>query len=111
MTVTPHLKIVWLDSGREPQCPSNPRYPNGIDIFAPPNTKRACVTTLPYPAPRCGVHLITCSLCGLKAAVTAAGRPDDPRSIHLPCRSELDFTHADPPDVLEKYFRPSKKRC
>jgi uncharacterized protein len=26
------FKIEWIDRGREPQCPPNPAYPNGVDL-------------------------------------------------------------------------------
>lgn len=41
---------------------------------------------LPYPAERCGVYLVTCDKCGYSAAITTAGRVDDPRSVTIPCR-------------------------
>lgn len=80
--------IKWLDSGREPQCPPNPAFPNGIDIPSPRHGEpgfRFCTVTLPYPAKRCGSYLIKCKSCGFTVAVTA-GRPDDPRSIEIDCQ-------------------------
>ena len=45
-----------------------------------------CCMNLPYPAPRCGVYVIICRKCGFKAVITIAGRPDDPRTVTLPCK-------------------------
>lgn len=78
------FKITWLDSGREPQCPPNPNYPEGIAIDAA-GSAPGCSAKLPYPAPRCGVHMVKCTACGASAAITAAGRPDDPTEIKMPC--------------------------
>lgn len=79
------FRVVWLDAGREPQDKPNPAYPHGVEIgcLAPgPH----CRCMLPYPAPRCGSHIVTCNRCGVTVACTAAGRPDDPRSIMVPCK-------------------------
>jgi hypothetical protein len=81
--------IVWLDSGREPQCPPNPDYPNGIDVPSPRHGEagfKFCTVTLPYPAKRCGSYVIECTKCGFRVGITTAGRPDDPRSVELECQ-------------------------
>lgn len=78
------MKIDWIDSGREPQCAPNPDHPNGIDIRLAEGVN-GCLVALPYPAKRCGAYVIQCSRCGAYAAVSTAGRPDDPRSVELPC--------------------------
>lgn len=78
------FKVEWMDSGREPQCPPNPAYPDGIDIKAD-GAAMTCKADLPYPAKRCGAYVVECTRCGLRVACTTAGRPDDPRSIELPC--------------------------
>lgn len=79
-------KIRWADRGREPQCPPDPRYPEGKDITS--DAKVVCHVDLPYPAKRCGLWLIKCEVCGVSVAVTTAGRPDDPRSVEVPCNDE-----------------------
>ncbi|MBO0717861.1 MAG: hypothetical protein J2P55_11075 [Rhizobiales bacterium] len=80
------LKIKWLDSGREPQCPPDPAYPNGVvaDLRYGENVK-ACEADLPYPAKRCGTYIVTCDVCGITAAITTAGRPDDPNHVIMRC--------------------------
>jgi hypothetical protein len=83
--------IHWIDRGREPQCAPDPAYPNGKDLPAPSGVK-ACKTKLPYPAPRCGLFYVECKVCGTNALITTAGRPDDPRSVELPC---------DKPEILQ----------
>lgn len=79
------LTVEWIDSGREPRCPPNPGFPAGIDIDVS-DGKASCQVALPYPAKRCGSYIVKCRLCGYAAACTTAGRPDDPRSIKIPCQ-------------------------
>lgn len=88
------LDVEWIDRGREPKVEPNPAYPAGIDLDLTlhaqwPTSGNTCRTAVEYPAPRCGVYVITCELCGLRVAVTTAGRPDDPRSVTIPCRSMI----------------------
>ncbi len=82
--------IKWLDRGREPQCPPDPTYPHGKDVdFITAFLQDGwptCKAELPYPAKRCGVYLVECKGCGSTVACTTAGRPDDPRSVTLPCK-------------------------
>lgn len=86
--------VKFLDSGREPQEQPNPKYPSGVDIKAATPGPH-CRCSLPYPAPRCGSYVITCTRCGSRAACTTAGRPDDPRSIEVPCRVEVQTIRPD----------------
>lgn len=76
----------FLDSGREPQCAPNPAYPEGMFLDLS-DGKRGCCFSVPYPAPRCGMIVATCDVCCYRAAFSVAGRPDDPRSVKLPCRT------------------------
>lgn len=96
------LKYEWLDEGRNPQNPPDPRYPEGIDIdqtthdridirsgamISADQDRKTCFTFLrPYPTPRIGKFIVKCDVCGQLAIVTTAGRPDDPRSLRLPCK-------------------------
>jgi hypothetical protein len=81
------IEVTWIDRGREPQNPPDPAYPDGIHLdMTTRSTVKACTTMLPYPAKRCGIYHIECGTCGLRVAVTTAGRPDDPRSVKLSCR-------------------------
>ena len=79
-------KVKWIDAKKSPQCPSNPAYPDGIDIDVSKGADRTCTVALPYPAKRIGGYVVECPVCGLTAACTTAGRPDDPRSIKLACQ-------------------------
>lgn len=81
------MKIEWIDSGREPQCAPNPDYPNGKDMDVSDGAAKTCFTELPYPAKRCGHYIVECETCGLRFGVTTAGRPDDPRSLKVACKS------------------------
>jgi hypothetical protein len=78
--------IAWVDLGFEPQCPSDPAFPEGVDLDISAGSVICCFVPLPYPAKRCGRYHIDCSACRLSVIVTTAGRADDPRSIRLPCQ-------------------------
>ena len=78
------FEVAFRASGRgKAQCPSNPESPQGIELD--PGHRPACKAELPYPAPECGAWLIHCTRCEATVACTAAGRPDDPRSMMVPC--------------------------
>jgi hypothetical protein len=80
-------EIRWIGRGRKAEHPSDPKYPLGKDVDATgPGAK--CKVSLPYPARGVGMYFVKCHECGLTAIVTAAGRPDDPRSITLNCKAE-----------------------
>jgi hypothetical protein len=81
------LEIRWIDDRREPQCPADPEYPDGIDIDVSQG-KPSFRTVLPYPAKRCGVYVVTCTRCGATAVITTAGRADDPRSVRISCKKD-----------------------
>lgn len=82
------IKVEWIDHGREPQCEPDPAFPMGKDLDISAGAS-SCVATLPYPAKRCGYFVVECSKCGMSVAVTTAGRPDDPRSLRMPCKETL----------------------
>jgi hypothetical protein len=76
--------VLFIDAGREPREKPNPDFPDlRQDVL-----QKHCCRGVPYPAPRCGQYLITCNVCSLRVVVTVAGRPDDPRSITLPCKAK-----------------------
>lgn len=80
------MKVKWIDGKREPQCPPNPAYPDGIDLDGTLPGEPSCVAELPYPAKRCGAYLVVCPVCDAHALVSTAGRPDDPRSVKVACK-------------------------
>lgn len=84
------MKIEFLDSGREPQCQPDPAFPEGKDVDASFGSPDACTAKLPYPAPRCGLMMVECPKCGLRIALTVAGRPDDPRTVKMACKRTLN---------------------
>ena len=88
--------VTWIDSGREPQCESNPKYPDGIDLDLSDGANTVCRILLAYPAKRCGMYLISCNLCGQSVIVTTAGRRDDPRMVTLACRLRRPVTVGGP---------------
>lgn len=79
------LNVKWIDGQREPKCAPNPAYPKGIIIDLSKATTVTCTAELPYPAPRCGYFLVTCTVCNSTNIITTAGRPDDPRQVIIPC--------------------------
>lgn len=83
-----NFSVKWIDSGHEPRCKPNPKFPDGVDVgVAALDMHRShCHTLLPYPTKRIGGYLIECNKCGLTAYVTTAGRIDDPRSFWVNCR-------------------------
>jgi hypothetical protein len=81
------LKAKWIDGGREPQHPPDPRYPDGIGLDLSNGAIATCSMPLPYPARRCGCYVVTCSVCHQHNIVTTAGRRDDPRSVKLACKT------------------------
>ena len=84
--------IEWIDRGREAQCAPDPAFPDGKDVDVSNGAVQTCKIALPYPAPRCGLWAVACDVCGLRVALTAAGRPDDGRSVRLPCGLKLGAT-------------------
>lgn len=86
MTLATQIDVQWIDGGREPRNPPNPEYPNGVDLDLSGGAQAACSVQLPYPAKRCGMFMLRCEVCGQTAAITTAGRVDDPRSARLACR-------------------------
>lgn len=80
--------IQWVDRGRPPQSEPNPSYPDGIDLDASGGAKRTCLVQIPYPSGHINVGTwnIRCSKCKLTLMVTAASRPDDPRSVKVACK-------------------------
>jgi hypothetical protein len=81
------FRIDWIDSGREPQLPANPAFPDGVDVDLSERATTTCVVDLPYPAKRCGAYRIQCDQCGTGVMVTTAGRADDPRAVRIACRT------------------------
>jgi hypothetical protein len=82
------LRSNWVDRGVEPRCKPNPNYPKGIDLDSSDGASATCSMELPYPAPRCGYHVVNCDACNQTVVITTAGRPDDPRSIKVACNSK-----------------------
>ena len=83
---TPDWQIEWMDFGREPKCPPNPNYPNGIDVDMSDGATVTCTAKLAHPTKRCGAYRVMCRICGATGACTTAGRPDDPRSLKMACK-------------------------
>lgn len=82
--------IEFKASGRgKARCAPNPDYPDGKELKTASGF--GCIIDLPYPAPECGAYIVRCSICGSSAAITAAGRPDDPKSFQMICHAKGDI--------------------
>lgn len=91
------FSINWIDSGREPQCEPDPKFPNGKNLSLRGGATTSCIVSLPYPAKRCGAYIVECNECSVRVAVTTAGRPDDPRSVEIACKRHKERDgHRDP---------------
>jgi hypothetical protein len=84
--VAADFNIKWIDRYRSAKSPANPEYPNGVDVDMSTQMLPSCQSPLPYPAPRCGMYIVTCKTCGTSAVITTSGRLDDPRSVKISCR-------------------------
>lgn len=82
-----NFDISFVKSGRgKAQCAPDPNYPEGVNATAITALGRpSCTIMFPYPAPECGHFVARCRRCSFSVAVTAAGRPDDPRSLTVTC--------------------------
>jgi len=84
------ISIEFKPSGRgKARCAPNPDCPDGSHADTA-DGQTGCVVDLPYPAPECGAWIVQCAACGMSAAITAAGRPDDPRSVRIPCKGRRE---------------------
>lgn len=90
------LHATWLDGGQWPKVKPNPDFPDGKDIDASLGAKKTCQMSLPHPAKRIGYYIITCDVCGLKVALTTAGRPDDPKSVKVACKNRISHDQQTP---------------
>jgi hypothetical protein len=84
------IRVEFEPSGRgKARCARNPDYPGCCHIDVTEG-RPGCSVNLPYPAPECGEWIVLCAACGMCVGVTAAGRPDDPRSVHIPCKGRVE---------------------
>jgi hypothetical protein len=82
------FQIEFKSYNRKAQVAPNPLFPRGMAVDLTNGAAVACLATLPYPAECCGMMFVVCKKCGANAALTVAGRPDDPRSVKLPCKAD-----------------------
>jgi hypothetical protein len=85
MITAANLTAVFTPDGRQPTQPPNPAYPNGMDIDVRPD-EPGCSIELTHPTKGCGVWVVACSICGIRVAITTAGRVDDPARVRIPCK-------------------------
>lgn len=82
------IDVIFHDSGKRSTEKSDPEYPNGVPINLATVIQKSCTRNLPYPAPRCGHYAVQCQVCGFAAILTVAGRPDDPKTVTMPCKTK-----------------------
>lgn len=86
--MTRRFDIAWVWRSAEPaQSPPDENFPYGMALDFTKGEAKACLVKLPYPAAGVGTWVVTCGRCGFSAAVTAAGRADDPTQVKLPCKT------------------------
>jgi hypothetical protein len=78
------IEVSWLSRHRKTQVAPDPNHPNGKDIDG--GQRPACKVELPYPAECVGLYYAECLDCKANMLITVAGRPDDPKTVMLPCR-------------------------
>jgi hypothetical protein len=89
MSAKPQFDIKPTRRRGPPKCAPDPAYPAGVGLQGAAPGVPSCRADLPYPAPERLVWQVRCRRCGYAVAITAAGRPDDPRSVTVPCREKL----------------------
>lgn len=82
----PNLTATWYGNGKLAKCAPNPDFPNGKPLDFSRGSVY-CEIELEHPAPCIGAWVIECKQCGIKVALTAAGRVDDPSTIKLGCKA------------------------
>lgn len=89
---TARFEIAWMVRGDGiSRSKADPAFPDGMDVDLSKDAALTCSVALPYPARCVGTHLLICKLCGVRVAVTAAGRADDPRTVRVAC---MNMVHA-----------------
>lgn len=83
-----NLRVGFISHNRPPKCAPNPDYPHGKHVDSTEGKRPACHVELPYPAECCGVWMVSCRVCQQVVAVTAAGRPDDPKRLSILCKAK-----------------------
>lgn len=82
------IEVSFIDGGRLAQVKPDPAFPKGQRIILTRTAiEKSCTKNIPWPAPRCGFYKIKCMECGYTAAISVAGRPDDPCMVTMPCRA------------------------
>ena len=78
------FKVEFIDRGRPPRVAANPDIPNGQHIDS--GERPACRVELPYMTQtNVGYWYVECRKCKTNMLITMASRPDDPKSVMLPC--------------------------
>lgn len=83
-----NLQVAFISHNRMPECAPDPAFPKGRTIDGRVGGEPSCSTSLPYPVPCCGLVQVTCDTCKQRLTITVAGRPDDPHTVRMPCRTK-----------------------
>lgn len=81
------ISFVWRSLKPATQ-PANEAYPLGQAMDLTNGALPACLAKLKWPAEGVGTWMVTCLRCGFTAAITAAGRADDPTQVLVPCKAK-----------------------
>jgi len=83
------FRIEYVDGGRPPRVKPHPDFPDGKHIDS--GVRPACRVELPYMTKtNIGYWYVECGKCGTNCIITMASRPDDARSVMLPCAHAND---------------------
>lgn len=82
-----HLVVSWRPAAGNPtpKCAPNPAYPDGMHADITRGAPHCGTVPLPYPAPCLGMYVVHCTICDHRLGITAAGRPDDPKTVTFAC--------------------------
>lgn len=81
--------IKYIDRGRPPRVKPDPRFKNGKHLDS--GERPACKVELPYMTQKnVGYWFVVCTKCKTNALITMASRPDDPKTLMLPCAKGSD---------------------
>jgi hypothetical protein len=79
------FEVKWIDRGRPPKNAPDPAFPDGVHVDS--GERPACLVELPYMTQtNIGYWVVECKKCKTNVVISMASRPDDPRSVMLPCR-------------------------
>lgn len=78
------FNIRYIDGGKPPQSKPDPSFSDGMHVDS--GRRPACRVELPYMTKtNVGYWFVKCTKCKTNMMISMASRPDDPKSVMLPC--------------------------